>query len=163
MPIGSRTIRLEIASAIDMLDLVQLVTDHVGKAAGLNDEEVHWFGMAVRECVTNAIVHGKCDSSRAVSIEFASTPAAKPSKLTVRVRDQGQGFDPNQLPDPLAPENILRTSGRGIFLMRQFMDDVSIKRTSGGGMEVRMTKRIRPGQPEAKSARRKAGREPRRP
>jgi serine/threonine-protein kinase RsbW len=147
---GSRTIRLEIASAVEMLDLVQLVTDHVGHTAGLDDEAVHWFGMAVRECVTNAIVHGKCNPSRAVSIEYTTTPAAAPSELAVCVRDQGQGFDPNCLPDPLAPENILRTSGRGIYLMRQFMDDVSITRSNGGGMEVRMMKRIRPGESEAK-------------
>jgi serine/threonine-protein kinase RsbW len=147
---GSRTIRLEIASAVEMLDLVQLVTDHVGHTAGLDDEAVHWFGMAVRECVTNAIVHGNCNSSRAVSIEYTTTPAAAPSELAVCVRDQGQGFDPSCLPDPLAPENILRTSGRGIYLMRQFMDDVSITRGNGGGMEVRMMKRIRPGESEAK-------------
>ena len=150
MPAGVRTIRLEIASAVEMLDLVKLVTDHIGQRAGLDDEAVHWFSMAVRECVTNAIVHGNCDASRMVSVEFTAAPAAEPSELVVCVRDQGQGFDPTQLPDPLAPENILRTSGRGIFLMRQFMDDVSIKRTSEGGMEVRMTKRIRPAQPEAK-------------
>jgi serine/threonine-protein kinase RsbW len=147
---GSRTIRLEIASAVEMLDLVQLVTDHVGHTAGLDDDAVHWFGMAVRECVTNAIVHGKCNPTRAVSIEYTTTPAAEPSELAVCVRDQGQGFDPNCLPDPLAPENILRTSGRGIYLMRQFMDDVSITRSNGGGMEVRMMKRIRPGESEAK-------------
>ena len=150
MPDGARTIRLEITSAVEMLDLVKLVTDQVGHAAGLDDEGVHWFGMAVRECVTNAIVHGRCDPSKAVSIEFTTTPAPEPSELAVCVRDQGVGFDPSQLADPLVPENILRTSGRGIFLMRQFMDDVSIGRTSEGGMEVRMTKRIRPGQPEAK-------------
>ena len=147
---GSRTIRLEVASAVEMLDLVQLVTDHVGHTAGLDDEAVHWFGMAVRECVTNAIVHGKCNPSKAVSIEFTTTPAAQPSELAVCVRDQGSGFDPSCLPDPLAPENILRTSGRGIYLMRQFMDDVSITRNNGGGMEVRMMKRIRPGESEAK-------------
>ena len=146
---GARTIRLEIPSAVDMLDLVKLVTDHIGQTSGLDEEAVHWFGMAVRECVTNAIVHGNCDASRVVSIEFTTTPAAEPSELAVCIRDQGQGFDPSQLPDPLAPENILRTSGRGIYLMRQFMDEVSIRRTSEGGMEVRMTKRIRPGQPEA--------------
>jgi len=125
------------------------VTDHVGHTAGLDEDAVHWFGMAVRECVTNAIVHGNRTPASAVSIEFTTTPAAEPAELAVCVRDQGPGFDPSRLPDPLAPENILRTSGRGIYLMRQFMDDVSIKRTSEGGMEVRMTKRIRPGEPEA--------------
>src|SRR5687767_9168151 len=103
MPNGVPTIRLEIASAVEMLDLVQLVTDHVGRTAGLDDEAVHWFGMAVRECAANAIVHGKCDRSKTVSIEFGTTPAEEPSELIVCVRDQGQGFDPDELPDPLAP------------------------------------------------------------
>jgi serine/threonine-protein kinase RsbW len=60
------------------------------------------------------------------------------------VRDQGEGFDPEALADPLAPENLLKSSGRGIFFMRSFMDDVRLSRVPGGGMEVRMTKRITP-------------------
>jgi serine/threonine-protein kinase RsbW len=149
MSMNARAIRLEIASVVEMLDLVQCLTDQVARSAGLDDEGVHWFGLAVRESVTNAIVHGNCDPSRFVSIEFAVTPSATSVDLTVCVRDQGKGFDPDQLPDPLAPENLLRTSGRGILLMRQLMDDVSITRANGGGTEVRMTKRIRPGQAEA--------------
>ena len=61
------------------------------------------------------------------------------------VRDQGPGFDPDAVKDPLTPENMLSASGRGIFLIRQFMDDVSIRRAPQGGMEVRMSKHIRPG------------------
>ena len=60
------------------------------------------------------------------------------------MRDQGPGFDPETVKDPLTPENVLNTSGRGVFLIRQFMDDVSMQRAPQGGMEVRMTKRIRP-------------------
>ena len=99
--------------------------------------------MAVREAVINAIKHGNnLDVRKHVFIEFTSRPAASPAELMVRVRDQGKGFDPATVPDPLAPENVLKSSGRGIFFMRTFMDDVSIERTHEGGMEVRMTKRV---------------------
>ena len=65
----------------------------------------------------------------------------------IRVRDEGCGFDPESLPDPLAPENILKSSGRGIFLIRSFMDDVQLQRAPEGGMEIRMVKRVQPGEP----------------
>ena len=142
-PNGARTIRLQIDSAVEMLDVVQLVTDRVGHTAGLADDALHWFGMAVHECVVNAIIHGnRRDSRRVVSIEFTTTPALDSTELAVCVRDQGSGFDPNLVPDPLAQENVLRASGRGIFLIRQIMDDVSIQPHDEGGMEVRMLKRL---------------------
>src|ERR687895_686084 len=71
-------------------------------------------------------------------------PDALPEQFIVSVRDQGQGFDPDSLKNPLTPENMLSASGRGVFLIRQFMDEVAMRRAPEGGMEVRMTKRIRP-------------------
>ena len=65
----------------------------------------------------------------------------------IRVRDEGRGFDPALVANPLDPENILKSSGRGIFLIRSFMDDVQLRRAVEGGMEVRMTKRLQPGKP----------------
>ncbi|MCX6553182.1 MAG: ATP-binding protein, partial [Acidobacteria bacterium] len=65
-------------------------------------------------------------------------------ELTISVRDQGEGFDPDALPDPLAPENLLKSSGRGIFFMRSFMDDVRLSRVPDGGMEVCLVKRVSP-------------------
>ncbi len=65
-------------------------------------------------------------------------------ELTISVRDQGEGFDPEEVADPLAPENLLKASGRGIFLIRNFMDDVRLRRAPEGGMEIRMTKRVAP-------------------
>ena len=75
-------------------------------------------------------------------VEFvtASTPDA--GSLTIRVRDQGEGFDPEEVADPLAPENLLKSSGRGIFLIRNFMDEVKLQRAPEGGMEVRMVKKL---------------------
>ena len=77
-------------------------------------------------------------------MEFSFTPLTSPLELVVRVLDQGEGFDPEEIADPLAPENLLKASGRGIFFMRSFMDDVTIKRAAEGGMEVRMVKKLSP-------------------
>jgi serine/threonine-protein kinase RsbW len=102
---------------------------------------MHWVGVAVRESVINAIKHGnQNDHRKLVEVEFLSNLSPE-GALTIAVRDQGKGFDPENLADPLAPENVLKSSGRGIFLMRSFMDDVSLRRMPEGGMEVRMVKR----------------------
>ena len=140
---NGHTIRLEFSSAFEMLDLVQIVGDAFGRLAGLDDEALHWIGVAVRESVINAIKHGnRFDVSKLVEVDFSMTPSAAPTELLIRIRDYGDGFDPEELPDPLAPENLLKASGRGIFFMRSFMDDVQIQRAPGGGMEVRMLKRF---------------------
>jgi serine/threonine-protein kinase RsbW len=99
--------------------------------------------VAVRESVINAIKHGnRHDRSKFVTVEFTTTPAANPEELVVSIRDEGEGFEPEALADPLAPENLLKSSGRGIFFMRSFMDDVQLSRIPEGGMEVRMVKRL---------------------
>lgn len=135
------TVRLEIPSALHMLDLVDTVTDHVGRTAGFEGDTLHWIGVSVRECVINAIVHGNSrDSRKRVHLDFISAPNSDGTELAVCVRDEGAGFDLATLTDPLAPESILRPSGRGIFLMRTFMDDVSLRRAPQGGMQVRMVK-----------------------
>jgi serine/threonine-protein kinase RsbW len=100
--------------------------------------------MAVRESVVNAITHGNSsDPAKLVFIDYCATPESNPEQFIVSVRDQGTGFDPESIKDPLTPENMLSASGRGVFLIRQFMDDVSMRKAPQGGMEVRMTKRIR--------------------
>jgi serine/threonine-protein kinase RsbW len=138
-------VRLELPSLFDMIDLVQAVSDQLVKHLGLDEDVQHWVGVAVRESVINAMKHGnKGDASKTVTIQFTMKPAASPCELDIRVRDRGEGFDPASLPDPLAPENLLKASGRGIFFMRSFMDDVQIVRAEGGGMEVRMLKRFSP-------------------
>ncbi len=139
----SHTIRIEFGSAFDMLDFVQVVSDYMGRMAGLDEEALHWVSVAVRESVVNAIKHGnRHDLSKRVSVEFTPVPAHDPRELVIRVEDEGEGFDPEQLADPLAPENILKSSGRGIFLIRSFMDDVEVKRRETRGMQVRMVKKV---------------------
>ena len=140
---GHRRVRLEFSSTFDMLDFVQVVSDYVARSVGLDDDALHWTGVAVRECVINAIKHGnRGDVSKHVFVEFTASPPTEPPELTIRVRDQGEGFDPSSLADPLAPENLLKASGRGIFLIRTFMDAVEIERAAQGGMEICMVKRV---------------------
>jgi serine/threonine-protein kinase RsbW len=136
-------VRLQIASSFDLLDFVQLVSDRLGAMAGLDEDAVHWVGVAVREGVINAIKHGnREDVAKRVTIEFALEPDGTADALIVSVTDQGIGFEPNAVADPLAPENVLKSSGRGIFFMRSFMDDITLRRVPEGGMEVRMVKRL---------------------
>ena len=139
----SHTVRIEFGSAFDMLDFVQVVSDHIGRMTGLDDDSLHWVSVAVRESVVNAIKHGnKNDESKRVVVEFTPVPLHDPQELVIRVEDEGEGFDPDELADPLAPENILKSSGRGIFLIRSFMDDVQLQRGKTRGMEVRMVKKV---------------------
>jgi serine/threonine-protein kinase RsbW len=137
------TITLQIPSTFDMLDFVQVISDRIGHEVGLDEDTVHWIGVAIRESVINAIKHGnREDVEKLVTVDFTLTPFTGPDELIVRVLDQGEGFDPESVGDPLAPENILKSSGRGIFFMRNFMDDVTLRRASEGGMEVRMVKKL---------------------
>ena len=136
------TVRLDFHSAFDMLDFVQVVSDHVGRLSGLDDEALHWVGVAVRESVINAIKHGnREDERKRVHVEFTTLNGDTPPGLRIRVRDEGPGFDPDDVPDPLAPENVLKSSGRGIFLIRSFMDELDLRRAPEGGMELVMVKR----------------------
>jgi serine/threonine-protein kinase RsbW len=145
---GQQVIRLEFTSAFEMLDFVQVVSDHVSRAAGLDEDAMHWVSVAIRESVINAIKHGnQNDESKHVFVEFETTEAAAVPELMIRVRDQGPGFEPEMIQDPLAPENLLKSSGRGIFLIRSFMDDVQLQRAPEGGMEIRMIKRAQPPSP----------------
>ncbi len=143
MSADGRILRLTIRSLYDMLDFVQLVSDRVGQLAGLDEDALHWLGVAVRESVINAIKHGnRQDAQKLVTVEFAFVPESRPAELVVSVLDEGEGFDPGEVADPLAPENILKSSGRGIFFMRSFMDDVRLQRRPEGGMEVRLVKKL---------------------
>src|SRR5471030_1656385 len=127
-----------------MLDFVQVVSDHIGREIGLDEDAVHWVGVAIRESVINAIKHGnRNDAGKRVFVEFETAPAPDP-ELVIRVRDQGDGFDPAAVANPLDEENLLKSSGRGIFLIRNFMDDVQVQRAPEGGMEIRMVKRVQP-------------------
>lgn len=142
-PGNETTVRLRFSSAFEMLDIVQIISDQIGRQLRFDEDALMWMEVAVRESVINAIKHGnRNDRSKFVSVEFTTRPLPSPQELVIAIRDQGEGFDPDSLADPLAPENLLKSSGRGIFFMRSFMDDVRLSRMPEGGMEVRMVKRL---------------------
>jgi serine/threonine-protein kinase RsbW len=142
MTCGTHTVRLDFHSSFEMLDFVQVAADHVGRLAGLDDDALHWVAVAVRESVINAIKHGNGnDARKRVHVELTPLDTQDPPGIAIRVRDEGPGFDPSTLADPLAPENLLKASGRGIFLIRSFMDEALVQRAPEGGMEVVMVKR----------------------
>ena len=139
---SGNTVRLDFHSSLGMLDFVQMVSDHIARMAGLDDDSIHWVSVAVRESVINAIKHGNGnDIRKRVHVEFTSLQDGGSPGIAIVVRDEGCGFDPAILADPLAPENLLKTHGRGIFLMRSFMDEMTFQRDEQGGMQVRMVKR----------------------
>jgi serine/threonine-protein kinase RsbW len=136
---NTRTVTLDIASRFEMLDVIQTVLGQLCGLVGFEDEVVHYMSVAVRESVVNAIKHGnRQDESKRVEVRFTVLDRA----LEVEVQDQGEGFDPTDVPDPLAPENLLKAYGRGIFFMRQFMDEVTHSFPQKGGTVVRMLKRV---------------------
>ncbi len=106
--------------------------------SGVTEDAAFGIDMAVREAVTNAVVHGnRQDENKTVDVTLKSSPDA----VEISVHDQGAGFNPEDVPDPTAEENILKASGRGIFFMRSFMDEVNWLIRPGGGTTVRMLKR----------------------
>ena len=136
---AARTVRLDIASRLDMLDMVQTVLTHLAALVGFDDEASHYMTVALRESVVNAIKHGnRNDESRRVTVDFVLDGPS----LEVAVRDEGTGFDVAGVPDPVAEENLLKPDGRGIFFMRSFMDRVDYAFPPGGGTVVRMMKRL---------------------
>ena len=136
-------VRLEFTSTYEMLDFVQVVSDHLSRGVGLDEDSMHWVSVAIRESVINAIKHGnRSDAAKHVFIEFETATRADVPELAIRIRDQGEGFDPEQVANPLDTENLLKSSGRGIFLIRNFMEDVQLRRAPEGGMEIRMVKRM---------------------
>ncbi|RPI28427.1 MAG: ATP-binding protein [Acidobacteria bacterium] len=132
-------IEISFASELRYLDIIQVVSDSITRMLNFDDDTRYWVGMSVRESVTNAILHGnKMDEGKRVWVRFDLSP----DRLVIYVRDQGAGFDESKLPNPLDPRNLLRPSGRGIFYIRTFMDDVRYSVLAEGGMEVRMEKRL---------------------
>jgi len=136
---AANEIEVMITSALDNLDLIQTLTDSVTAFMRFDEDSAHWIGMAVREAVTNAIQHGnKLDLAKKVEVCYGLAP----ERLTVSVRDQGRGFRSDEIPDPLEGDNLLKPSGRGIFYMRTFMDEVDFRNLATGGTEVYMVKTL---------------------
>jgi len=128
-----------LESTLESVDRAEaLAVEEAGKA-GFDEDERGQIGMAVRECMVNAVVHGnRYSKNKKVHLDIERTAES----LVVVVGDEGTGFDINSLPDPLAPENLLRQSGRGILLIKAFMDEFDLHPRPGGGTEVRMCKTL---------------------
>ncbi len=140
---SGNTVHIDFHSSLGMLDFVQMISEYVARTVGLDDDSVHWVTVAVRESVVNAIKHGNgYDVRKRVHVEFTSLEDKGGPGIAILVRDEGCGFDPTMIADCLAPENLLKTNGRGIFLMRTFMDEMTFERSEAGGMQVRMVKRV---------------------
>jgi serine/threonine-protein kinase RsbW len=125
-------------STLDTVNSAEEVASQIATEAGFGDEEVMKIAMAVREAAVNAVLHGNAyDPGKKVTVDFERTA----EDLVITIRDQGKGLDMNKVPDPLAPENLLKTSGRGIFLIRSFMDEVEIN-PSQTGTEIKLIKHV---------------------
>ncbi len=134
-------IELTLESSLKHMETVEEVARRVSKTAGFDGEDEFQIELAVHETVINAIAHGnKQDPGKTVWLQFRIFD----DRLEIRVRDQGTGFDPSKVPDPLAEENLLNISGRGMFLIQKFMDSMQVVTHFGAGTEVIMTKRRKP-------------------
>ncbi|HZQ93194.1 MAG TPA: ATP-binding protein [Terriglobales bacterium] len=116
-------------STLEAVNTVEQIAEKFATDAGFDEEELHKITMAVREAAVNAVLHGNAyDPSKKVTVGLDSTG----DSLVISIADQGAGLDETNIPDPLAPENLLRQSGRGIFLIRAFMDEVRFRPLSPG-------------------------------
>src|SRR5215831_8786174 len=132
-------IRMSLSTRFENIEMVQHLCSKLLEGREVPEETRHWILMALREAVANAIKHGnQMDLSKNVHVEMDVVA----DTLAVSIRDEGDGFDPAAVGDPLAPENRLKTSGRGIFYMRTFMDDVRFRRHPDGGMEIVLKKNL---------------------
>ena len=133
------TTELRFPSRIEAVsEAAAAVSDFLNRL-GIDEGIAFGVDMAVREAVTNAVLHGnKLNEAKVVDLKLRNSPEA----FEIIVHDQGQGFNPSDVPDPTKEENILKTSGRGIFFMRNFMDAVEWSADPKGGTTVRMTKKF---------------------
>ncbi len=140
MPGDTQRIEVVLETRLDSVGLAEDISLRIASEAGFDEDDCHKIGMSVREGVINAFQYGngkQREKKIHLTIELA------PEKMVIRVLDQGRGFSLADVPDPLDEENLLKSSGRGIFLMRSFMDEFDVRRGQPGGAEVVMAKRYR--------------------
>ncbi len=127
-------------SSLDSVNQVEQTAEQVAQKAGLDEDEVYRVAMATREAAVNAVLHGNDFSvDKHITVSFENTG----SSLVIKVADQGKGLDPATLPDPLAPENLMRGSGRGILIIRSFMDELHFRQLDPG-TELTLVKHLPP-------------------
>jgi serine/threonine-protein kinase RsbW len=127
-------------STLESVDLAEGEILNAAEKTGFDEDERHRIGMAVRECMVNAVVHGnRYNRNKKVHVRVSVGVS-----FTIRITDQGEGFEVQEVPDPLHDTNLLRHSGRGLFLMGAFMDDMKVRKVSPAGTEVTLVKNIGP-------------------
>ena len=126
-------------STLESVDRAEELVVEAARKAGIDEDDALSLGMAIRECAVNAVVHGnRYNLNKKVHLTVGRTA----TQMVIRIADEGEGFDLDDLPDPLAEENLLRHSGRGIFIIRAFTDDFQVRRRSPSGTEVTLTKNV---------------------
>ncbi len=132
-------VKLRLESRIGYVDLVHEMAERLARDVGFTKPSALNIGLAVREAVINAIKHGNAmDESKPIEVTFEKENGL----FRIRVRDEGPGFDWTQTANPLEGDNIFRTSGRGIFFMKHFVDRVEFQRRRGKGTEVMLEKKV---------------------
>jgi serine/threonine-protein kinase RsbW len=127
---------------MDSVGEVEAAAERFATEAGFDEDERFRMAMAVREAAVNAVLHGnEYDPAKKISVSIENTGKS----LVIKISDEGKGVDPDTLPDPLAPENLLRGTGRGIFLIRSFMDEVHFRQLHPG-TELTLVKHLAPAQ-----------------
>ena len=135
---------MTLASELPSVQIVEEIAEKFALEAGFDEDTISHIAMVAREAAVNAVLHGnKYDPAKHVTASFETTQES----LTIKIGDQGAGLDPDSIPDPLAPENILRSSGRGVFLMKAFMDEVDFRQLHPG-TEITLIKRRQPKETE---------------
>ncbi len=133
-------VTMTLNSRVDLANLVHAASDEICRIAGLDEDSMLNLGLALREATVNAMKHGnKMREEKPVNVTFHLNGR----RLEVEIVDQGEGFDYEASVDPRLPENLDKTSGRGLFLMRTFCDDVKFSRGKGCGTRVSLIKKLR--------------------
>jgi serine/threonine-protein kinase RsbW len=118
-----------LPSTLSTVEVVEAKVAEYAQRAGFDEDTTNQMAMVSREAAANAVLHGnKKDPNKHVKARFTLTPES----LSIQIADEGRGFNPADVPDPLSPEGLLRPSGRGIFLMRAIMDEVNFRQLSPG-------------------------------
>ena len=129
---------IRLPSRIESVDEAAIQADEFAKSQGFPDDFVSAIDLAIRESVANAVKHGnKFDENKDVEVTFSDSPET----FEITVRDHGEGFNADNIPDPTDPENLLKESGRGILFMNTFMDEVTWSHHQLGGTVVKMVKK----------------------
>jgi serine/threonine-protein kinase RsbW len=134
---ATKSVERLLDSKLDSVDEAEELAIRMAEKAGFEEDDLHKIAMSVRETMVNAVVHGnRYNAHKKVHV----TVSGAPGRLEIKIADQGEGFELAEVPDPLAEDNLLRNSGRGIFLMKAFMDEVQVRRGSPAGTEVTLVK-----------------------